>query len=77
MAPAIADALNPPLFDLEQASFSNSCFVDDNGILALWSDIRLTLHNSIVAAFMLFWVAPRQPLEQLLCPGQMGEGCTL
>ncbi len=54
LIPAIADTFNPPLSLLEQASHSNSCFVDDNGVLALRSRIQSTLHNSIVAAFLLF-----------------------
>jgi hypothetical protein len=54
LAPAIADSQNLPLSQLEQDSHSNSCFVDDNGILALRTNIKNTLHNSVVAAFLLF-----------------------
>ncbi len=53
LVPALADTLNPPLSALECASPSNSTFVDDNGVLALSSNIRGTLHNSVVSAFML------------------------
>jgi hypothetical protein len=54
LAPAIADSKNTIMSELECAQHSNSCFVDDNGVLALRSRIHSTLHNSIVAAFMLF-----------------------
>ncbi len=40
LAPAIADELNPPLTAEESANYSNYTFVDDNGILALCSDMR-------------------------------------
>ncbi len=39
---------------LECASHSNSIFVDDNGVLALRLNIGGTLHNSAIAAFLLF-----------------------
>jgi hypothetical protein len=65
---ALVDAINQPMSTQECASHSNSTFVDDNGILALPSNIRGTLHNSVVAAFLLFgwphedwqssWLAP-------------------
>jgi hypothetical protein len=42
------------MLDLECASHSNSRFVDNNGILALQSNILRTLHNSIVAPILLF-----------------------
>uniref|UniRef100_UPI002596FA89 hypothetical protein n=1 Tax=uncultured Marinobacter sp. TaxID=187379 RepID=UPI002596FA89 len=51
---ALADGINQPMSALERASHSNSTFVDDNGVLALRSNIRGTLHNSVVAAFLLF-----------------------
>jgi hypothetical protein len=54
LVPALADGINQPMSVLERASHSNSTFVDDNGVLALRSDIRGTLHNSVVAAFLLF-----------------------
>jgi hypothetical protein len=54
LAPAIADSKNSPLSEEEAASYSNCTFVDDNGVLALRSDIKQALHNSIVAAFLLF-----------------------
>jgi hypothetical protein len=54
LAPAIADCLNQPLSLAEQACPSNCTFVDDNGVMSLRSDIRVTLHNSIIAAFLLF-----------------------
>jgi hypothetical protein len=52
LAPAIADSWNQPMLALERASNSNSCFVDNNGMLR--SQIYSSLHNSIVAAFLLF-----------------------
>jgi hypothetical protein len=54
LAPAIADEYNLPMLALECAFHSNCCFVDDNGILVLWSNIKIVLHNSIVVAFLLF-----------------------
>jgi hypothetical protein len=54
LALALADTMNQPISTLECASHSNSTFVDDNGVLALRSNIRGTLHNSVVAAFLLF-----------------------
>jgi hypothetical protein len=54
LAPAIADSLNQPLSLAEQACPSNCTFVDDNGVMSLRSEIRVTLHNSIIAAFLLF-----------------------
>jgi hypothetical protein len=54
LVPAIADALNPPLSALEAASHSNCCFVDDNGVAGLRSNIKASLHNSVVSAFLLF-----------------------
>jgi hypothetical protein len=54
LAPAIADSRNRIMTAEECALHSNSCFVDDNGVLALRSRIHQTLHNSIVAAFLLF-----------------------
>jgi hypothetical protein len=54
LAPALADCFNQPLLLAAQACPSNCAFVDDNGVLSLRSTIRMTLHNSIVAAFLLF-----------------------
>jgi hypothetical protein len=54
LAPAIADSYNPVLTALEAASHSNCCFVDDNGVAGLRSNIINSLHNSVVAAFLLF-----------------------
>jgi hypothetical protein len=54
LVPALANDLNQPMSALECASHSNSTFVDDNGVLALRLNIRGTLHNSVVAAFLLF-----------------------
>jgi hypothetical protein len=39
---------------LECASHSNSTFIDDNRVLAIRSNVRGTLHNSVVAAFLIF-----------------------
>ena len=54
LVPALADGLNKPMSVLEYALHSNSTFVDDNGVLALCSNIRGTMHNSVVTAFLLF-----------------------
>jgi hypothetical protein len=54
LAPALADAFNLPMPLHDQASHSNCTFVDNNGLLALRSRIKSSLHNSIVAAFLLF-----------------------
>jgi hypothetical protein len=40
IVPAVADLLNPPLTETESANFSNKTFVNDNGVLALRSDMR-------------------------------------
>ncbi len=54
LTPAIADSLNPVLTPLEAASHSNCCFVDDNGVAGLRSNIQHSLHNSVISAFLLF-----------------------
>ncbi len=54
LVPAIADILNPVLTPLEAASHSNCCFVDDNGVAGLRSNIKQSLHKSVVSAFLLF-----------------------
>jgi hypothetical protein len=52
--PAVADLLNPPLTETESANFSNSTFVDDNGKLALRSNMRDALQQSLLSAFLIF-----------------------
>jgi hypothetical protein len=54
LVPALVDDINQPMSVLECASHSNNTFFDDNGVLALRSNIRGTLYNSIVAAFLIF-----------------------
>jgi hypothetical protein len=54
LTPALADEQNPPLTEAEAANFSNHTFVDDNGILALHSTMRDALHQSLIAAFLIF-----------------------
>jgi hypothetical protein len=54
LAPAIADSRNLLLSRLESASPSNKTFVDDNGVLALRTNIRTALHNSVISAFLIF-----------------------
>jgi hypothetical protein len=54
LVPAIEDSLNPVLTPLEVASHSNCCFVDDNGVAGLQSNIKQSLHNSVILAFLLF-----------------------
>jgi hypothetical protein len=54
LAPAIADAMNPPLSDAEQRHYNNDSFVDDNGISAPRHRIVQALQQSLVAAFILF-----------------------
>jgi hypothetical protein len=57
-APVIADSLNLVLSNLEAASHSNCTFVDNNGVAGLCETITLSLHNSVIAAFILFgWLA--------------------
>lgn len=52
--PAITDVLNPPLTLEESANYSNSTFIDDNGILALQSDMQAALHQSLLSTFLIF-----------------------
>ena len=52
--PAVSDACHAPLTESEQASFHNASFVDDNGICATRERIVDALHQSLVAAFILF-----------------------
>jgi hypothetical protein len=52
--PAIANKFNPVLSEAEAANFSNSTFVDDNGVLARHSDMRDALHQSLISAFLIF-----------------------
>jgi hypothetical protein len=52
--PAIADTLSPRLTAAETANFSNSTFVDDNGILACHKDMRAALQQSLISAFLIF-----------------------
>jgi hypothetical protein len=54
LSPAIADAMHGPLTIDEQACFHNASFVDDNGICATRENIVHALHQSLVAAFILF-----------------------
>jgi hypothetical protein len=54
LTPAVADAKNPPLSLNEQASYHNASFVDDNGVCATSEKIVDALHQSLVAAFILF-----------------------
>jgi len=54
LAQAIADSLNPPLDDLEQESFTNSSFVDDNGVVDLIRRIARALHQSVISAYLLY-----------------------
>jgi hypothetical protein len=56
--------------DQECALHSNSCFVDDNGVLALCSCIHQTLHNSIIAAFLLFGWPHEDLRSSCLAPGK-------
>ncbi len=52
--PAVADACHGPLTLDEQASFHNASLADDNGIVATRDRIVDALHQSLVAAFILF-----------------------
>jgi hypothetical protein len=52
--PAVSDACHGPLTEDEQAGFHNASFVDDNGICATRDRIVDALHQSLVAAFILF-----------------------
>jgi hypothetical protein len=54
LTPAKSDTINPPLTEAKAANFSNSTFVDDNDILAVHSHMREVLHQSLIAAFLLF-----------------------
>jgi hypothetical protein len=54
LTPAVADAKNPVLTPEEQANYHNASFVDDNGICATRERIVDALHQSLVAAFILF-----------------------
>ena len=54
LSPAIADTMHGPMTAEEQACFHNASFVDDNGICATRENIVAALHQSLVAAFLLF-----------------------
>jgi hypothetical protein len=54
ITPAIEDPLNPPLTQAESDNYSNHTFVDDNGVLALRSDMRAALHQSLISTFLIF-----------------------
>jgi hypothetical protein len=54
LTPAIADAIHRPLTMAEQQTYHNATFVDDNGICAIRNKIVSALHQSLVAAFILF-----------------------
>ena len=54
LTPAIADDIHLPLDELEQQTYHNATFVDDNGVCALRHKIVSALHQSLVAAFILF-----------------------
>ena len=51
---AIEDDKNPPLNAEEQKIYHNATFVDDNGVCAVRDRIISALHQSLVAAFILF-----------------------
>ena len=66
MYPAVSDACHGPLTEDEQAGFHNASFVDDNGICATRDRIVDALHQSLVAAFILFgW--PHQDRRSRCC----------
>ncbi len=54
LTPAIADDLNLPLDAAEQENYHNATFVDDNGVCAVRDKIVPALHQSLVAAFILY-----------------------
>jgi hypothetical protein len=54
LVPAVADSMNAVLSELEAASHSNCCFVDDNGVAGPRSTVIKSIHNSVVSAFILF-----------------------
>jgi hypothetical protein len=54
LTPACADPLHPPLSPEQLQCFSNAMFVDDNGVASYRETMRLALHQSIHAAYMLF-----------------------
>jgi hypothetical protein len=54
LTPAVADMLNLPLSDDEQANYNNDSFVDDNGICAIASRIIQAIQQSLLSAFLLF-----------------------
>jgi hypothetical protein len=68
LGPALADDINQPMSVLECASHRNSTFVDDNGVLALCSNIPGTLHNSVVVAFLLFGWPHKDRRSSCLAP---------
>jgi hypothetical protein len=68
LVPALADNINQPMSDLECTSHSNSTFFDDNGVLAIHSNIGGTLHNSLVAAFLLFGWSQKDRGSSCLAP---------
>jgi hypothetical protein len=67
LAPALTNAFNLPMLLHDQASYSNCTFVDDNGVLALRSSIKSSLHNSIVTAF-LFLGGPKRIIIVVVLP---------
>ena len=50
VAQSIADSKNPILSAQEKVSFTNSSFVDDNGMVDLICHISMALHQSVVSA---------------------------
>jgi hypothetical protein len=70
LVPAISDSLNPPLSELEAASHSNCCFVDDNGVAGLHTNIVDSVHNSIISTFLLFGWPRDDGRSSCLAPGK-------
>ena len=54
LIPACPDALHPPLSKEELMCFANATFVDDNGVASYREHMRLALHQSVRAAYLLF-----------------------
>lgn len=49
----MADILNPPLTTAKLDNFSNSTFIDDNGMLVLCSTMHDALQQSLLSAFLI------------------------
>jgi hypothetical protein len=78
LVPTIANSLNPVLTPLQATSYSNCCFVDGNGVAGLQSNIKQSLHSSVVLAFLLFGWPDDDRRSSCLAPDKWEKiSCTI